>query len=100
MRRHDPQAQEDGFHQLRPYAAEHVDELMNAFDIETDHGLRCWLLELIGEARSPRSLPLLVAQLNSPDLALRSWARRGLELLDNRDARRAPHDADPKATNP
>lgn len=42
MRRHDPQAQEDGFGALLPCAAEHVDELIAAFDAERDdHGLRC-----------------------------------------------------------
>jgi hypothetical protein len=100
MRRHDPEDQENGFHQLRPYAAELVDELMSAFDVETDYGLRCWLLELIGEARSPGSLPLLVTQLNNSDPALRYWAKRGLQLLDSRDARRALHDADPDGTSP
>jgi hypothetical protein len=62
---------------------------MDAFGAETDHGLRCWLLELIGEARSPSSLPLLVAQLKSPDSSLRSGARHGLEMLETREARRA-----------
>lgn len=100
MRRRDPQDQEDGFHRLRPHANEHVVELMNAFDAETDHGLRCWLLELIGEARSPSSLPLLVAQLKSPDSSLRSWARHGLETLETREARRALFEAGPEATSP
>jgi hypothetical protein len=54
MRRHDPQAREDGFHLLLPHAAEHTDELIAEFSQERhDHGLRCWLLELIGQARSP-----------------------------------------------
>jgi len=72
---------------------------MNAFDSETDHGLRCWLLELIGEARSPKSLLVLVAQLKSTDPALRSWAARGLQLLGTREARRALYEADSKAEN-
>jgi hypothetical protein len=42
-----------------------------------DHGLRCWLLELIGEAQSPAALPVLAAQLNSTDEALRGRAVRG-----------------------
>jgi hypothetical protein len=49
--------------------------------------VRCWLLELIGEARSPQALPVLVEQLNGDDEALRSWAVRSLEQLDtNRPA--------------
>src|SRR5262249_43357272 len=64
------------------FAREHVDELIDEFRAERDdHGLRCWLLELIGEARSPVALPIFVAGLNGPDDALRDRARRGLELL-------------------
>jgi hypothetical protein len=88
MRRHDPQAKEDGFGLLLPHAAEHVEELVAEFAQEReDHGLRCWLLELIGEARSPVALPLLVQQVHSDDESLRSWAVRGLEQLDTKQAR-------------
>jgi hypothetical protein len=88
MRRHDPQAKEHGFHLLRPHAAEHLDELIAAFANERDdHGLRCWLLELIGEARSPRALPVLVEQLHSDDESLRSWAVTGLQQLHTKPAR-------------
>jgi len=90
MRKRDPQAREDGFHMLLPYASEHVEDLVAEFRAERDdHGLRYWLLELIGTARSPVALPLLVAELNSSDEALRRWARRGLELLDTKQAREA-----------
>lgn len=88
MRRHDPQAKEDGFHLLLPHAAQHIDELIAAFTEEhDDHGLRCWLLELIGEARSPQALPMLVEQLHGDDESIRTWAIRGLELLDTKPAR-------------
>jgi HEAT repeat protein len=87
MRRHDPQAQEDGFQLLRPHAAEPVDELITAFAEEPDHGLRCWLLELIGEARSVDALPLLAEQLSSDDESISGWAVRGLEELGTKQAR-------------
>lgn len=88
MRRHDPQVREDGFRLLLPVAAEHVDELIGAFEAERDdHGLRCWLLELIGEARSPRAFSVLEAELGGADDDLRWWAARGLERLDTREAR-------------
>jgi hypothetical protein len=89
MRRHDPQQRDDGFAMLRVHAAEHVDELVAEFLRESNHGLRCWLLELIGYARSAHALPLLVQQLDSQDEALRGWAVRGLQLLGTREARRA-----------
>jgi hypothetical protein len=88
MRRHDPQLAEDGFQRLRAIAGQHVDELIEEFGRERDHGLRCWLLELIGEARSGRAFDVLAAELQSEDESLRSWAARGLRLLDTAEARR------------
>ena len=68
MRSSDPQRREDGYHQLLPHAADHLDQLITQFAQEQDdHGLRCWLLELIGAARSPAALPVLAAQLGSSD---------------------------------
>ncbi|SEO54736.1 HEAT repeat domain-containing protein [Actinacidiphila rubida] len=88
MRKRDPQQQEDGFHQLLPHAAEHLDELIQQFEHEQDdHGLRCWLLELIAAARSPAALPILAAQLNGPDESLPSRAAVGLSKLDTPEAR-------------
>ena len=88
MRSRDPQRREDGFHQLLPAAADHLDELIAQFEQEhDDHGLRCWLLELIGAARSPAALPVLTAQLNCDDEALRGWAVTGLRKLDTPEAR-------------
>jgi hypothetical protein len=89
MRKRDPQLQEDGFHQLLPHANEHVAELISEFRSEPDHALRCWLLELIGEARSDKALPVLIEQLNGDDESLRSWAHRGLLLLGSKPAREA-----------
>lgn len=88
MRGSDRQRMEDGFHLLLPHAAEYVEELIDEFRRERDDaGLRRWLLELIGEARSPEALPLLVEQLGSDDESLRAWAVTGLQKLDTRQAR-------------
>ena len=56
MRKHDLSIPEEGFHGLRPHANEFVESLIAEFQSETDRGLRCWLLELIGEAKDPRAL--------------------------------------------
>ncbi|MEU8185419.1 HEAT repeat domain-containing protein [Micromonospora sp. NPDC049044] len=93
MRSRDPQKQEDGFHLLRPHAAQHLDELITEFNREPDHGLRCWLLELIGDARSADALPVLVVQLHGDDERLRFWAVKGLEQLDTTQARRQLYQA-------
>jgi hypothetical protein len=83
-----PQAQEDGFGLVRAVASEHAADLMAAYAAEHDHGLKCWLLELVGEAKSSVALPLLAAELRSDDEALRDWARVGLEKLNTPGARR------------
>ena len=87
MRKRNALAREEGFHALLPRAREHVQDLMAEFATEADHGLRCWLLELIGEARSEDAFELLCTEAGSPDKALRDWAVRGLTMLDTRAAR-------------
>ena len=87
MRKHDPQLQEDGFGLVREVAAERLDDLIAAYSAEDDLGIKCWLLELIGDVRSPAALPVLSNALTGQDESLRDWARRGLELLDTKGAR-------------
>ena len=87
MRKHDPQASEDGFGWLLPHAAEYVHQLMAEFGKEKVHGLQCWILELIGEARSPDAFVFLAGHLRSEDEAFRYWAMRGLNNLGTKQAR-------------
>ena len=87
MQKHDPLVQEYGFGLVKGVAAEHVYELIAAYSKETHRGLRCWLLELLGESRSPEALPVFVDALASPDDSIRDWGRAGLEKLDTKDAR-------------
>ena len=47
----DPQVKEDAFDLLRARPAELVAQLRAAYEAETDHGTKCWLLELLDEAR-------------------------------------------------
>lgn len=89
MRKSDTQVREDAFDFLREHADAYVDELIAEFTAEDDQGLRCWLLELIAEARSPKALGLFRDQLEGMDESLRFWAVRGLEMLDDREAEQA-----------
>lgn len=93
MRSSDPRASTHGFDFLREHADAYVAELMAEFDRERNDELRCWLLELISEARSPEALRLLAGQLESDDESLQFWAVRGLEMLDTREARHELHQA-------
>ena len=93
MRSQNPQIQEDGFHFLLPEAPQYVQELIEAFQSEQGLGLRCWLLELIGAAKSERAFDFLAGQLRSESWQLRYWAIRGLKHLDSRQARTLLWDA-------
>lgn len=87
MRSRDPQMQEEGFHWMSPHAAEHLSELIQEFEQEESHGLRCWLLELIGASMSPEAVEFLATQLRSTDPRFRFWAIRGLNEIGTREAR-------------
>lgn len=87
MRASDAMTQEDGFHWLLPRAHEHVEELIREFENEKNIGLRCWLLELLGEAKSDLALPVFQECINDNDEMLRGWAISGLETLDTRESR-------------
>jgi HEAT repeat protein len=89
MRSRDALKAEGAFHLLLPRAADHIEDLMGAFEHEQSHGVRCWLLELIGEARSERAFDLLRIYAASEDDAFRSWAIRGLQKLGTPAARSA-----------
>jgi hypothetical protein len=79
MRRSDPHTRKEGFRALLPHAGGQVEELITEFLHEhDDHGLRCWLLELIGEARSPLALPALVERLKRPERGIPDVALKGL----------------------
>jgi hypothetical protein len=82
-----PQVKEDAFWYLHERAAELVSELRSAYEAETNHGSRCWLLELLGEARDPALEDLFAAALDEPDESLQQWAARGLRNLDTKTAR-------------
>ncbi len=86
------QDRDDGFSLLRRHAAEHLDELIEAFRAEGDgRNMRVLLLALIGEARSPEALPVLVEHLDHEDSSLADRAVRGLEQLGTKEARIALH---------
>jgi len=66
---------------------------MEEFCREQDHRLRCWLLELIGEAHDKSALGLFIEQLHSTDESLRCWAIHGLQNLNTPESRKALFEA-------
>jgi len=91
MRKSDPQIQEDGFNWLARHVKEHVDQLIDTFNIEKDIGIKCWLLELIGKSKSPKSFQVLKDSLNHENASVVNWAVWGLQNLDTKEARRELH---------
>ncbi|WP_439663219.1 HEAT repeat domain-containing protein [Lentzea sp. HUAS TT2] len=79
---------EAGFSLVQRHAEEHLDELIEAFRAEGEgQNMRVLLLTLIGEARSPEALPILVEHLDHEDESIAGWAVQGLEMLDTKEAR-------------
>ena len=93
MRKHDAQLQEEGFHALLPYARKYIDELIDEFHKERDQGLRYWLLELLGEAKSPKVLPVFEECLQGDDESFWWAAVRGLQALNTKESRKALYEA-------
>ena len=93
MRSHEAETKEEGYYSLLPHASEHIPELLAAFQAEQNHGLRCWLFELLGAARSPDLLPFLADALRGEDWALWVRAFRALRMLDTKEARRLMFEA-------
>lgn len=87
MASRNPQTAEEGFAILAAIATDHVEELIGAFEREDRHDLRCWLIELIGAARSPKAFETLCAQTQSDSEAIKKWAVWGLTELNTKDAR-------------
>ncbi|MBC7767170.1 MAG: HEAT repeat domain-containing protein [Phycisphaerales bacterium] len=87
MRSRDALKAEGAFHALLPLANERIEELIKAFEIEKLQGVRCWLLELIGEARAEQAFDVLRKNALSEDEALRGWGISGLQKLGTPPAR-------------
>ena len=94
MRHNNPGVNEDGFGWLASRAAEYLPQLIAAFWDEDNAGIRPWLMELIGLAKSPAALPFLLERLNDENESIRWWAVRGLRYLDTKEARTALWRAD------
>jgi hypothetical protein len=92
MRSRDAMTAEEGFHLLLCDVSAHAERLMAEFETETRRDMRCWLLELIGEARSERALDLFIREARLRDESLLPWALRGLEKLNTPAARQALYD--------
>jgi HEAT repeat protein len=89
MRSSNASVSEDGFWCLEEHAAEYAPQLIAAFWDEDNAGIRGWLIELIGDAKSPAALPFLLERLSDENESIRDWAVRGLRQQDTKESRNA-----------
>ena len=87
MRRRNAAIQEDGYHWLLPRSREFVPELVREYSAEQDQGLRCWLLELLAEARAPELLDLFRGALHDGHEGVQDRGVMGRRKLDTAEAR-------------
>lgn len=80
--------QEQGFNMLLSHAPKFAEDLIAEFRVETDHGLKCWLLELLGHARSEMAFELFHEQLDASNLSYRDWAVSGLRKLNTKASKK------------
>ena len=73
---------------LLAHASKFPEELIAEFRAETDHGLKCWLLELLADARSEKAFGLFHEQLDASNLTFRDWAVKGLRRLNTKESKK------------
>jgi hypothetical protein len=84
---------DEAFGWLRSYALDYVDELVDAFYREENAKILWVIVELLGETRSVKALPVFTEALRGDDTGLWSWAIYGLTKLNTPEARRLLWDA-------
>jgi|GEM_PF-3994899 len=90
----DPEKKQHGFHALRQNVATFLPLILHALERETNHGIQCWLLELVVIGKEPSTIPLLASYLYHKDDSLRYWAKTGLKDFGTRQALRIIRDAE------
>ncbi len=88
MRGRTANQQEQGFNMVLAHAPKFAAELVEEFRAETDHGLKCWLLELLTHARAEVAFPLFHEMLDASNLIYRDWAVTGLRKLNSKPAKK------------
>ena len=72
---------EQGFWSLIYDVPQFKDELIQLMQAEQNPQVRAKFIELLGDAKDPKVIPLLVAQLEHPDAEVRYWAVLSLEYF-------------------
>ena len=88
MRSKHANQQEQGYNMLLAHAGKFPEELIAEFRAETDHGLKCWLLELLADSRSEKVFDLFHEMLDASNLTFRDLAVKGLRRLNSKESKK------------
>lgn len=88
LRSPDSLTYDEGYHWLKGYLDDHIDELLVLMLGEADPGMRSRLVELAGESRNPKVIPFLQSELQSPYTEVRSFAYSSLLYFETPEAAR------------
>lgn len=80
---------EEGYHAMQAYLVEHLDDLIALMLAEQDPNMRGRFVELLGDSRVAKVIPLLCDELENPNREVRMWAYNALENIEHPDAERA-----------
>ena len=86
LRSTDPMTYEDGYHWLQGYLDSYIDDLCQLMLDETDPQMRAKFVELIGDSKNPKIIPLLAKELDNSSEEVRSWAYSSLCYFGNQNA--------------
>ena len=77
---------EDGYHWLRGYLDIYIDDLCQLMLRESNPEMKAKFIELIGDSKNPKVIPLLANELENSHEEVRSWAYSSLCYFENPDA--------------
>ncbi|WLQ16758.1 HEAT repeat domain-containing protein [Hahella aquimaris] len=86
LRSKDSMTYEEGYHWLLGNVDAHFDKLVSLMQSEADPVMRGKFIELLGDATNRNVVPILAAELTSPNRDIRFWAHSQLEYSEHSEA--------------
>lgn len=88
LRSPDSATYEEGYHWLQGRLEDHLNDLVELMLEENDPNVRSRFVELVGNSKNPKVIPLLETELKSSYSEVRSWAYSSLLYFENPEAAR------------
>ncbi|MGC4071721.1 MAG: HEAT repeat domain-containing protein [Nibricoccus sp.] len=88
LRSTDSLTYEESYHTLQgDFLSKHLDEVIDVLKKEADPEIRGRLVELVGDSKEERVVPILKAELDHATVEIRRWALHALGCVDSPSAR-------------